>query len=372
MLSVYRKISSYLTLWVCALIIGGVLFSGCTNFAGDKPGAKVQAAEQNLTPPPARELSEARNTPVVRAAQAVGPAVVGITNKTVARTWFNQQIVVDRGTGSGVIFDANGYIVTNNHVIEGAKEIIVSLADGRTLNGKLVGTDPVTDLAVVKVDETGLPTAQFGNSDEILVGEPAIAIGNPLGLEFQGSVTSGVISALNRSLEIGERRFRLLQTDAAINPGNSGGALVNADGLVIGINSAKISVEGVEGIGFAIPINSVRPIIQEIIDRGHVARPYLGVGAFDKASAARRGYQLNIDAGVYVAAVNPGGPAAKAGIREGDVILSVGDAQVNSVVDLRTAIANYEVGASVGVKVSRNGREFSVDVKLEELPADQS
>ena len=338
------------------------------NFSGQKPNSKVQAAEQNLQPPASGPVSDARNTPVVRAAQTVGPAVVGITNKTVARDWFNRKVIVDQGTGSGVIFDSNGYIVTNNHVIEGAQEIVVSLPDGRTLNGQVLGADPATDLAVVKVDEKDLPTAQFGNSDEIMVGEPAIAIGNPLGLEFKGSVTSGVISALNRTMEIGERRFKLIQTDAAINPGNSGGALVNADGLVIGINSAKIAVQGVEGMGFSIPINSVRPIIQEIINNGHVVRPYLGVGAFDKATAIQYGYQLNIAKGVYVAQLTLNGPADKAGIRKGDIILKIGDAEINTVVDLRTAVANYEVGKTVTVDIERNNKNMSVDVTLEEMP----
>ncbi|MPL58445.1 putative serine protease HtrA [bioreactor metagenome] len=163
----------------------------------------------------------------------------------------------------------------------------IDLADGRTFNGKVLGVDPATDLAVVKVDTTGLPTAVLGDSDGLLIGEPAIAIGNPLGMEFRGSVTVGVISALNRSIEIGERKFKLIQTDAAINPGNSGGALVNADGVVVGINSAKIAVAGVEGIGFAIPINTARPILQSVIEKGRVVRAYLGVGVLDRNTAAR-------------------------------------------------------------------------------------
>ena len=214
-----------------------------------------------------QQLSEARNTPIVAAAKKVGPAVVGITNKAYVRDFFNRTQLMERGTGSGVIYDKAGYIATNNHVVEGASEIIVSLPDGRTVKGKVLGADAVTDLAVVKIDADNLTVATFGDSDTLQVGEPAIAIGNPLGLEFRGSVTAGVISALNRSIEVGERKFNLIQTDAAINPGNSGGALVNADGEVVGINSAKVAVSGVEGIGFAIPINTAKPILQELAER---------------------------------------------------------------------------------------------------------
>jgi len=201
------------------------------------------------------------------------------------------------------------------------------------------------------------------------VGEPAIAIGNPLGLEFKGSVTVGVISALNRTIEIGERRFKLIQTDAAINPGNSGGALINADGMLIGINSAKLAAQGVEGIGFAIPINSVRPIIQAIIEKGRVARSYLGVSLIDKNLAARMGSELNIDKGVYVYKTTPGGPAAKADIREGDVILKVAGTDTNSVAELRSIVETQPVGSRVEVLISRGGQTRTVNVLLEELPS---
>jgi len=366
-----KKIKAGYSIWLGVLIISGVLLAGCMHFGSDSKPASQATAQSNLTAPSASgNVSEARNTPVVRAAKAVGPAIVGITNKAVARDWFNNQVEVNQGVGSGVIFQSDGYIVTNNHVISGAKDITVSLADGRSLPGKLIGADAATDIAVVKVEATDLPTATFGNSDDIMVGEPAIAIGNPMGLEFQGSVTSGVISALNRTLDIGERRVKLLQTDAAINPGNSGGALVNADGLVIGINSAKVAANGVEGMGFSIPINTVRPIIEELIKNGHVVRPYLGVGVFDKETAARQGYQLNIDAGVYVAQLTDGGPGNKAGIQRGDIILTINDKEVNTVADLRSVIGEYKIGTKVNVEYVRNGKKNTVEVKLEEMPQD--
>jgi serine protease Do len=294
--------------------------------------------------------------------------VVGILNKAYARDFYNRKVLTEQGSGSGVIISSDGYIITNYHVVENAQEISVSLADGRTFTGRVIGADQPTDLAVVKVDVNGLPAATLGDSDSLLVGEPAIAIGNPLGLEFRGSVTVGVISALNRPLEIGERRYKLIQTDAAINPGNSGGALVNADGVVVGINSAKVASEGVEGIGFAIPINTVRPIVKQLIEKGKVVRAYLGVAILDRSSAARYGLELNIDKGVYVAKISPGGPASKAGIQEGDVVLQVAGTETNSVADLRSVVDSQPVGTSVDVTISRNGQVSTVKVALEEMP----
>ena len=351
-----------------------VSFSGCSaGTAGNSdssPSGAAAVAQQ--TAANEANLSDARNTPVVRAAKAVGPAVVGITNKAIARDWFNNPVETE-GVGSGVIFkndDGKSYIVTNNHVISGAKEIIVSLADGRSLKGKLVGADEMTDLAVVRVDDGNLPAAEFADSDKIVVGEPAIAIGNPMGLEFQGSVTSGVISALNRTLDISDKRVKLLQTDAAINPGNSGGALVNADGKVIGINSAKVAASGVEGMGFAIPTNTVQNVIDEILSKGYVARPYLGVTVFDPQTAGRYGYQLNIDKGVYVFQLTLNGPSGKAGLQRGDIILKLNGEETNSVSELRAKIAKHKVGDTVKVTYDRNGAERTVDVVLEEMPQD--
>lgn len=350
----------WLAVCVLAVVFAGLVLSQCSN----------AASIPNLTPPAAQDStpSAARNTYVVQAVKNVGPAVVGITNKAYMRDFYNQKILVEKGVGSGVIFSSDGYIVTNYHVVEGAHNLTVSFMDGRTLDGKLVGSDPATDLAVVKVDATNLPAAPFGDSDSLLVGEPAIAIGNPLGLEFRGTVTVGVISALNRTIEIGDRKFRLIQTDASINPGNSGGALVNADGYVVGINSVKIAATGIQGMGFAIPINSVRPILQSLVEKGKVSRAYLGVGILDSKSAARYGYFLDIDQGVYVARVERDGPAFRANIREGDVILKVNGAKVNSVADLRTALDNIPVGSQVDLEILRDGRKLTVRPLLEEMP----
>ena len=369
----YKKFAPLFIVAVIGAIIGGSLVIGYGNQFFTKPLPQNTSPLQSLvqTPSAAAQVSPARNTPIVRAAQAVGPAVVGITNKAYARDYFNRKVLVEKGTGSGVIFDSRGYIATNNHVVENAQEILVSLSDGRVVNGRVLGTDTVTDLAVVKVDMTDLPVALLGDSDNLLVGEPAIAIGNPLGLEFKGSVTAGVISALNRSIEIGERKFKLIQTDAAINPGNSGGALVNADGVVVGINSAKISIAGVEGIGFSIPINTARPILQAIIEKGHVIRPYLGVAIMDRNTAAAYGYEFNIDKGIYLVKVGKNGPASKAGLLEGDIILKVAGTDINSVADLRGAVDAQAVGSKVDVLIVRGGNQKNISVLLEEMPSAQ-
>lgn len=353
---------------VAALVLGlsAVTFAGCSAGATVDNTASSGGPAANVK---VEGLSAARNTPVVRAAKAVGPAVVGITNKAIARDWFNNPVETE-GVGSGVIFKSDGYIVTNNHVVEGAKEIIVSLSDGRSLKGKVVGADALTDLAVVKVDASDLPTAQFADSDQAVVGEPAIAIGNPLGLEFQGSVTAGVVSALNRTLETSDKRLKLIQTDAAISPGNSGGALVNADGQVIGINSIKIAASGVEGIGFAIPSNTVQQVIKDLMEKGYVVRPYLGVSVFDPETAARYGYQLNIDKGVYVFKVTLNGPGGKAGLQRGDIILKVDGEEVNTVAALRSKIADHQVGDTIEITYDRNDHEETTKVTLEEMPQD--
>ena len=370
---------------ICAAaIVAAMTLSGCSGLSGlggsDEENKSVEekttvaqtshteAAPKTINQPESNaKISDARNTPAVRVARLVGPAVVGITNKAIARDFFDRTFETE-GVGSGVIFKSDGYIITNNHVIAGAKEIIVSLSDGSTVNGTLIGTDEMTDIAVVKVDAKDLPVAELGDSDEVVVGEPAIAIGNPMGLEFQGSVTVGVISALNRTLDLNDRRVKLFQTDAPISPGNSGGALVNADGEVIGINSIKLATNGVEGMGFAIPINTVKAIVEELMNKGYVARPYLGVTIFDKPTAARYGYQLSIDKGVYVFQVAIDSPAGRANFQRGDIILSIDGKEVNSVADVRNEVAAHKVGDKVKVLIDREGRQENIDVTLDEMP----
>ncbi len=370
-----RKELMHKSLSVLAGITLGVavVVAGCSISTGEEAAqAPVEKLARQAVAAQVDDTVKAgsnRTTPIVKAAAKVGPAVVGITNKAYVRDFFNRVQLTERGTGSGVIYDsAKGLIATNNHVVAGAQEIIVSLSDGKTYKGTVLGADAATDLAVVKIDAKKLPQAELGNSDDIMVGETAIAIGNPLGLEFRGSVTVGVISALNRSIDLGERKFKLLQTDAAINPGNSGGALVNVDGQVIGINSAKIAVSGVEGIGFAIPVNDAKVVLAELEKNGRVIRPYLGVSLIDQDVANKYGMQTDLKGGVLVMRLYQGGPAWRAGIRQNDIITKFNGKKVENVSQLRNLIAASKVGEVVKVTVIRNGHKMDLNVTLHEMP----
>lgn len=352
------------------LIIGGA--GGCY-FGGFSLPKKEGAASSYQIPQGANkkmeDLPAIRNIAVVQAVKEVGPAIVGITTRVYDRDMFNRRVEVGQSVGSGVLFDKKGYIVTNNHVVSGSKEVNVSLSNGKTVPGKVVGTDPSTDLAVVKIDGSDdLPVAEFGDSDALQVGETAIAIGNPLGLEFQGTVTVGVISALNRSLDDIDQRFKLIQTDAAINPGNSGGALVTADGKVVGINSAKIAKEGVEGMGFAIPINSAKGIIQQLISNGKVTRAYLGVYAADKDIAQRYGYNWDHDGGVLVMKVAARSPISLTDIRPGDYILAIDGKSFDTVKGMRDILDTHKPGDRIKVTYEHNGRKSDTEVLLASVP----
>jgi serine protease Do len=307
---------------------------------------------------------------VVAVVDATSPSVVGITNKAITYDWFNQPRVVERGSGSGVIFHEEGYIATNHHVVEGAREIIVTMKDGTRYAGRIVGMDAMSDLAVVKIEGSEpFPAAVFGDSGEVKVGEAAIAIGNPLG--FEHTVTVGVISAINRSLQVGERELVFLQTDAAINAGNSGGPLVNIRGEVIGINTAKIPGAGIEGLGFAIPISLAEPILENLITSGRVAYPWMGVMLVDKSMIEEYNLSdIELEKGVYVIEVVEGSPAHSGGIRARDIILAIGGQEINSVEELQTEIRKKQVGETIGVQIFRNASETTVRVTLGEAPAE--
>lgn len=353
---------------LAAILIGGVSgykLNTHMHPAGDEQGTYTWSNDSSA--PVDSTLPASRNTAVVKTAKRVGPAVVGITSEVYDRDIFNRNVEVGKNVGSGVIFDKKGYIVTNNHVVGNNRQVNVALSDGQVVTGKVIGTDSVTDLAVVKIPGSDkLPVAEFGNSDSLQPGETAVAIGNPLGLEFRGTVTVGVISALNRTLDDVEQQIKLIQTDAAINPGNSGGALCMADGKVIGINSAKIAKAGVEGMGFAIPINQVKAIVSQLISNGHVTRPYLGLYGIDKTLAARNGISWDHNGGIYVYKIADGSPLDGSDIVRGDYIMQINGKATNSLSELRNVMMNYKPGDKVTITYEHSGHTRTAVVVLGE------
>lgn len=353
---------------LAAILIGGVSgykLNTHMHPAGDGQGTYTWSNDSSA--PVDSTLPASRNTAVVETAKRVGPAVVGITSEVYDRDIFNRNVEVGQNVGSGVIFDKKGYIVTNNHVVGNNRQVNVALSDGQVVTGKVIGTDAVTDLAVVKIPGSDkLPVAEFGNSDSLQPGETAVAIGNPLGLEFRGTVTVGVISALNRTLDDVEQQIKLIQTDAAINPGNSGGALCTADGKVIGINSAKIAKAGVEGMGFAIPINQVKAIVSQLISNGHVTRPYLGLYGIDKTLAARNGISWDHNGGIYVYKIADGSPLDGSDIVRGDYIMQINGKATNSLSELRNVMMNYKPGDKVTITYEHSGHTRTAVVVLGE------
>lgn len=307
---------------------------------------------------------------VVSIAEEVGGSIVGITTKVRYRDWFNN-LQTSEGAGSGIIFkkDAESiYILTNNHVVDDADELMVEFYEDQLVEATLVGTDQATDIGVIKVTIAGMDQnlaakikpVVFGNSENIKVGETAIAIGNPLG--YKNTVTVGVISALDRKLD-DANVLSLIQTDAAINPGNSGGALVNSRGEVIGMNTIKISDTQVEGIGFALPINEIKPIIDDLIAYGFVSKPVLGIAGRDIDEELSQLYELPI--GVVIMGVYEGSGAQRVGIKRGDVIIGVDDIRIESIKELTDYLSSHEVNDIVKIKLIRDGKErIEYDVKL--------
>ena len=294
------------------------------------------------------------------------PSVVGITTTTISTNNVFAIPTQSEGVGTGVIVDSKGYILTNSHVVSDGQAVDVKVLfnDGSTTQGKVLWNDAKLDLAVVKVDKNGLTAAELGDSDQVRVGDIAIAIGNPLGLEFQKSVTQGIISGLDRTIQTeNETMTGLMQTDASINPGNSGGPLLNEKGQVVGINSAKVS--SAEGIGFSIPINTAKPIIEQVIKSGNFEKVTLGIKGIDVTTfEASTGTNLAADEGVYIAEVVDNTPAQRAGIQAGDVIVKVGDDQTSTMTDLNKVLYKYKSGQSTKVVINRGGKETAVDVKF--------
>lgn len=321
-------------------------------------------------------------TGVTKAVDKAGDAVVGITNIQSTGFWSEQGASQEAGTGSGVIYKKEGdkaFIVTNNHVIEGADQLDVTLADGTKVPAELKGSDPWTDLAVIEVDASSIKTvAEFGDSDVLKSGEPVIAIGNPLGLGFSGSVTSGIISGVERTIPVDlntdgieDWQVEVLQTDAAINPGNSGGALINIAGQVIGINSMKIAQEAVEGIGLSIPINTAIPIIEDLEQHGEVKRPAMGVQLRNLTEVSSYHQQetlllsRDIKEGVMIESVVPNSPADRAGLQELDVIVEMDGEKITDVISLRKHLYNEkQIGDKMTVKFYREGKLEEASLEL--------
>ena len=327
-------------------------------------------------------LSNYSNTAVF-AANKILPSIVGIevSYTATSNSFFGfggPSSSTATATGSGIIISEDGYIVTNNHVVDTSSSNSYSYYDlsdatsvkiklygsDETYDAKIVGKDSQTDLAVLKIDATGLTAAEFADSDQAVVGEFAMAVGSPLGLDT--TVTTGIISAVNREVESDGTKYVCIQTDAAINSGNSGGALVNSDGKVIGINTLKLSGSGVEGIGFAIPINSTLDVISQLKDHSKVLRPYIGISGIDLDESTAKRYDLVL--GVYVKTVQNFSPAEKAGLQSGDVIIQADGKDIKTMDELNEIKNSHQIGDTMKLKINRSGQEKEVTVTLEETP----
>ncbi len=305
------------------------------------------------------------------------PSIVGITALVPGQHnpfyFYNEVPKYVDAVGSGVIVDSNGYIVTNSHVISNgdAKDITVTFSDGETAKADVIWKDPTLDLAIIKVDKTGLPVAELGDSDMVEVGDKAIAVGNPLGLDLQSTLTSGYISGLNRTINVmgGNIMDGLIQTDAAINGGNSGGALLNAKGQVIGINTAR--PQTADGIGFAIPINAAKPIIEKIVENGSFESVYIGIVGFNAQMLVQATDEdLPTEKGVVVNEVLANSAAAKAGIKQGDIIVSIDGAEVDSMNSLKTQLLKYDYGDSAKIVFYRDKDKKEVEIQFVEFDND--
>lgn len=390
-----HKISLYALLSLIGA--GSFLFMGRWFPSTAAPLQQPEATMISQVPPNAGRTSRiqaaAGSNFIATAAERVGPAVVRIdAARTVAtqvptifrdpffRRFFGNvpdvpSTRVERGTGSGFIIDANGIILTNAHVVDGADEVIVTLKDGREFVGQVVGQDSVTDVAVIRVDAANLPTVVLGDSEQLRPGEWAIAIGNPLGLD--NTVTAGIISATGRSsaeVRVPDKRVSFIQTDAAINPGNSGGPLLNESGEVIGMNTAIIG--GAQGLGFAIPINTAQSIAQEILTYGRAEHPYVGLQMRtltpELQAMINRDPRSNIrvqeQEGVVILGIMQNSPAARAGIRPGDVIRRINNQSITSAEQVQRLVENSSIGDTLQMEISRNGRSTTIAIRPEPLP----
>lgn len=346
--------------------VGIILLSGVVGFGAGYAGSHL-SNNANVT---IQQQTNKSNFGIVQVSdvsdivEKCKDSVVEITTESASsgNSIFGQY--VSQGAGSGVIISKDGYIVTNNHVVSGATSLKVTTTDGTEYDASVVGKDSQTDLAVIKVDANNLQAATLGDSDILQVGDPAIAIGNPLG-ELGGTVTTGIISATDRQITIDDETMTLLQTDAAINPGNSGGGLFNADGNLIGIVNAKESSTGIEGLGFAIPITPAQDIITELMQNGSVtSRPALNVSLYDYTSNNQGQYSKYED-GCYIVQIVKNGAADKAGLKQNDRILSFDGEQIQSTSDVKNVLKKHKIGDTIKMVVERDSKKITVEITLQ-------
>ncbi len=411
------KTVSFATLIVCMLVTGllGGAFGGLLSakqpfaIAGQALPNPPESQQQQIMPPsePSAETSGSAQphgnagSDVITASLPAGqtytkkqlieisaPSIVGIDVQAEGGSdWYGRSTMLS-GSGSGIIISTDGYIVTNNHVVSGATAIKVYLNDDSEYAAELIGSDEKTDLAVIKIEATGLSAARLGDSDALAVGDDVVAIGNPLG-ELRGTATSGMISALSRTITIEDQEMTLLQTDAAINPGNSGGGLFNMHGELVGVVNAKVASSSTEGLGFAIPVNNVKSVITDLIDRGYVSgRARLGVYTQNIALQSNNsvdgrgdygiqdffgiigGQRQSVQTVVQIVSVNPGSAAANAGIQANDILLTVDGASISTGTELQKKIGEYNAGDSATITVQRENEELTFDVVFDEYIPD--
>lgn len=356
-------------LTVILAFVAGVL--GAALYMRFIPTTEPSAIEQS------KQVTLQENSATIDLVKKVGPSVVSINTSTTVQSYFGAQ--EQQGAGTGVIVSNDGLILTNKHVVEGASTVTVTNTEGKEYEGKILAIDSANDIAFIKVEASGLPAAELGDSDKVEVGQRAIAIGNALG-EYSNTVTTGVISGKQRPVQASDGQGRtetltnLFQTDAAINPGNSGGPLLNIEGQVIGINTAVASGNNAQNIGFAIPINQIKSALESVKTRGIIVRPYIGVRYVMLTESFAERNQLPVKEGALLRgddqtlAVVVGSPAAKAGLREGDIITKVNNVDVTRENPLQSVIVGFSPGNVVSITYWRDGREEKVDVKLEEAP----